>query len=225
MSAKLYIIATPIGNLGDTSVRALDTLRSVDVIACEDTRKTRRLLSHFNIPQSFLISYHEHNKITAGRNIIQLILDGKNVALVSDAGTPGISDPGFRVIREAINTGIECEHIPGPSAIISALVLSGLPTDKFIFEGFLLPKSFGRRKKLAALKGEERTIIFYESPHRLLKTLDDMLAVLGDVRISVSRELTKKFEETRRGKVSDVLDYFKKKGVKGEFTLVVSQKV
>ncbi|NQT47328.1 MAG: 16S rRNA (cytidine(1402)-2'-O)-methyltransferase [Candidatus Omnitrophica bacterium] len=220
MIGTLHIVSTPIGNLGDITLRAIETLKSVDLIAAEDTRTTRKLTTRFDI-RTPLTSFYEHNKGTKADYLIKALREGKNVALVSEAGTPGISDPGFSIIARAIKEDIPVTAIPGPSASIMALVLSGKPTHKFVFEGFLSNKSGARRKRLEALKKEERTIIFYESPHRILKMLKDLLEIMGDKEIAVARELTKKFEEVRRGRVSEILDYFNTKGVKGEFVVVV----
>lgn len=216
----LYIVATPIGNLKDITLRAIEILKSVDLIACEDTRRTKILTRHYEIDKP-LVSYYEYNKITRGEYLIKLLKEGKNIALVSDAGTPGISDPGSHIIKLAIENKIPLTFIPGPTALIGALVLSGLPTHKFIFEGFLPAKSGARRKRLRELKREKRTLIFYESPHRLLKTLKDILEILGDRKISTVRELTKKFEEITRGKVSEAIQHFQKQTPRGEFILVV----
>ena len=220
MIGTLHIVSTPIGNLGDITLRAIETLKSVDLIAAEDTRTTRKLTTRFGI-KTPLTSFYEHNKGTKAGYLIRVLREGKSVALVSEAGTPGISDPGFSIIRSAIKEDIPITATPGPSAAITALVLSGKPTHKFIFEGFLSNKSGARRKRLEALKDEERTIVFYESPHRILKMLKDLLDIMGDIDIAVARELTKKFEEVRRGKTSEILDYFNTKGVKGEFVIVV----
>lgn len=219
MTAKLYIVATPIGNLQDITLRAIETLKSVDIIACEDTRHTKTLLNAYDIRTS-LISYFEHNKIKRSKEIIQMLNSGKSVALVSDAGTPGISDPGYRLIHDAIASGIEVVTIPGPNAAIAALAVSGLATDKFLFEGFLPPKTQARRKRLQALSKEERTIILYESPHRILRALSDIKDVLGDIFIVCTRELTKKFEEIRREPVSELLEHFTAEKPQGEFVLL-----
>ncbi len=217
----LYIVATPIGNLKDITLRALEILKSVDLIACEDTRHTKILTSHYGINRP-LVSYYEYNKISRGEYLMKLLKEGKLIALVSDAGTPGISDPGSLIIKQAIENNIPVTFIPGPAAFVDALVLSGFPANKFIFEGFLPVKPGARRKKLSELTEEKRTIIIYESPHRLLKTLKDILDIMGDIDISCARELTKKFEEIKRGKASELLDYFEKQGVRGEFILVLS---
>ena len=219
MSQTLYIVATPIGNLADITFRAIDILKSVDLIACEDTRHTKILLNHYNIKKP-LISYFEHNKIKRSKEIIALLNEGKSVALVSDAGTPGISDPGYRIIRDAIDNDIEVVAIPGANAAITALTVSGAPTDRFVFEGFLPNKTTARKKKLLSLKEETRTIIFYESPHRLLKSLSDIKETLGDIDLVIAREITKKFEEIKRGKTVDLIEHFTTNKPRGEFVLV-----
>ncbi|MDW7987826.1 MAG: 16S rRNA (cytidine(1402)-2'-O)-methyltransferase [candidate division WOR-3 bacterium] len=220
----LYIVATPIGNLKDITLRALEILKNVDFIACEDTRHTGILLSHYEIKNK-LLSYHEYNKITQTPKIIELIKkDKKSVALVSDAGTPGISDPGYYLIREAIKENLPVIPIPGPSAIISALVISGLPSDRFTFEGFLSKRRGRKLKKLKALRDETRTMVFYDSPYRVLDTLKDMLDVFGDRKIAFVRELTKKFETVYRGYISEVITELEKNPPRGEIVLVVSGK-
>lgn len=217
---KLYICPTPIGNLEDITIRVLETLKSVDLIAAEDTRHTLKLLNHFEIKKP-KTSYHEHNIREKGPKLIEMLLEGKNIAVVSDAGMPGISDPGEDIIRLAIDAGIEVIGLPGPSAALLALVISGLTTDKFAFEGFLPSKSNERKRALEAIKTEERTIIFYESPHRILESLEDMLLILGDRNASLSRELTKKFEETIRGTLKNIVETASKRQLKGEMVLVV----
>ncbi|MDP2941962.1 MAG: 16S rRNA (cytidine(1402)-2'-O)-methyltransferase [Candidatus Omnitrophota bacterium] len=219
----LYIVATPIGNLKDITLRALEVLKSVDLIAAEDTRHTKILTSRYDI-KTPLTSYFEHNKITKGDYLIRLLKEGKSVALVSDAGTPGISDPGAHIIGLAIKNAIPVVGIPGPTAFVLGLVVSGAPTDRFIFEGFLPNKSAARKKKLLQFKEERRTVIFYESPHRILRTLYDILETLGDIRISVMRELTKKFEEILRDKVSVLINNFEKTRPRGEFLVVLNPK-
>lgn len=219
MSGTLYIVATPIGNLGDITFRAVETLKAADLIACEDTRRTKILLSKYSITKP-LTSYFEHNKLEKGRYLIGLLKEGKNIALVSDAGTPGINDPGFRIIRDAIDEGIAVLALPGPSAVITALVLSGAPTDRFIFEGFLPNKSAARKKRLTGLRSEKRTVIIYESPYRVRAALKDILETLGDIELACIREATKKFEEVRRGKASALLEHFEKAAPRGEFVLV-----
>ncbi|MFZ5800634.1 MAG: 16S rRNA (cytidine(1402)-2'-O)-methyltransferase [Candidatus Omnitrophota bacterium] len=217
----LYIVATPIGNLKDITLRAIETLKNVDVIAAEDTRHTQILTREYQITTP-LTSYFEQNKISKGRHLLELLKLGKDVALVSDAGTPGISDPGYHLIRLAIDNAIPITVIPGPTAIITALVLSGLPTNKFVFEGFLSNKSISRKNRLKALSKETRTLIFYESPHRLVALLEDILEVMGDRQIACCRELTKKFEEVRRERVSEAISHFKSIGPKGEFIVLVT---
>lgn len=219
MKGTLYIVATPIGNLEDITFRAIETLKRVDLIACEDTRRTKILLSRYNIKNA-LTSYFEHNKLKRKRYLIGLLKEGKDVALVSDAGTPGISDPGYRIIRDAIDNDIEVVAIPGPNAAITALVLSGMPTDRFVFEGFLSSKTIARKKRLAGFKGEKRTIILYESPYRILKTLQDMKEVFGEIKVACIREATKKFEEVKRDNLSDLISYLEEKHPRGEFVLV-----
>lgn len=215
----LYIVATPIGNLKDITLRALEVLRSVDLIACEDTRHSKILLDHYQIHKP-LVSYHSYNKKAQTEQLIQKLKEGKTIALVSDAGMPGISDPGVTLVSQVIEQNLPFCVIPGPSSLISGLVLSGLPTSKFIFDGFLPIKQAGRVKRLKELSHESRTIVFYESPHRFLRALEDMLAVFGDIEIVCARELTKKFEELRRSKISEVLSHFKAHAPKGEFIII-----
>ncbi len=219
----LYIVATPIGNLKDITLRALEVLRAVDLIAAEDTRHTGKLLKAYSISKP-LTSYFEHNKIKKADYIIRFLKEGKNVALVSDAGTPGISDPGFYIIREAIKSGLEVTTIPGACALVSGLVLSGLPTDKFVFEGFLSHKSAARRKRLKELACEKRTIILYESPHRIVKALADISDILPKAQVVYIREVTKKFEEVKRGAALELLEHFKMRKPRGEFVVVINQK-
>lgn len=216
----LYIVSTPIGNLKDITLRALDTLKEVDLIACEDTRHTKILLSRYNIKTPFT-SYFEYNKITKGDYLLKLLKEGKNIALVSDSGTPGISDPGSHIIKLAIKNNIPIATVPGPTAFICGLILSGKSTNKFAFEGFLPSKSSARRNRLKELVSEKRTIIFYESPHRLLKTLEDIYEIFGDIEIAITRELTKVFEEHRRERVSSAVAHFKATKPKGEFVVVI----
>jgi 16S rRNA (cytidine1402-2'-O)-methyltransferase len=213
-----YIVSTPIGNLKDITVRAIEVLKSVDLIAAEDTRHTKILTSHYGITTP-LTSYFEHNRIAKGDHLIGLLKEGKNIALVSDAGTPGISDPGAHIIKLALENQIRVEQVPGPAALIAALVISGMPTDSFIFEGFLPAKPGARKNRLKEFLNEKRTIIFYESPHRMLKTLNDIYEVFGDIKIACSRELTKKFEETLRQKVSELIARFTKNKPLGEFII------
>ncbi|MBI1804936.1 MAG: 16S rRNA (cytidine(1402)-2'-O)-methyltransferase [Ignavibacteriae bacterium] len=216
----LCIVSTPIGNLDDITLRAIKILSSVDLIAAEDTRTTKILLNHFHI-QKPLVSYFSYNEARRTPELIDKLKDGCTIALVSDAGTPGISDPSYRVIRAALDEKLPVVAIPGPSAFLPALISSGLPMDRFIFEGFL-PVKKGRKTVLEKLRSEERTIILYESPHRLPRTLHDLLETLGDRQISVSRELTKKFEETVRGSISSVILHFTTHTIRGEFVLVVA---
>jgi 16S rRNA (cytidine1402-2'-O)-methyltransferase len=221
VSGILYIVATPIGNLKDITLRALEILKSVDLIAAEDTRHTKKLLSHYDI-HTPLTSYFEHNQLKKTDYIINQLKSSKSVALVSDAGTPGISDPGFVVINRAIKEGIKLEAIPGPSALIAGLVSSGLPTDRFVFEGFLPVKSAARQRRLKELSVEKRTIVLYESPHRVLKTLQDIADIIPEAKLVCARELTKMFEEIKSGSPGEILAYFKKTTPKGEFTLVIN---
>ena len=220
MKPGLYLVSTPIGNMEDITLRAIGILKEVDIIASEDTRRSGLLLKKYNIKKP-LLSYYDHNKLERTPEIIKRIKEGESFALVSDAGTPGISDPGFYLVREAIKEGIPVIPIPGPTALISGLVVSGLPTDRFAFEGFLPRRKGRRRKRLQQLVDEERTMVFFEAPHRLLYFLQDLQEILGDRHIAVSRELTKKFEDIERGNVSDFLDTYKQKKPKGEFVIVV----
>lgn len=219
----LYIVSTPIGNLKDITLRAIEILKSVNLIAAEDTRHTRILTNHYDI-KTPLTSYFEHNKITKGNYLIRLLKEGKTIALVSDAGTPGISDPGNHIIKLAIENDIKIEQIPGPSAVITALVLSGMPTDKFIFEGFLPSKPGTRKNRLKEFLNEKRTIVFYESPHRLVKTFQDIYGIFGDIKIVCLRELTKKFEEVRRQKTSELIEHFTNNKPLGEFIICLRPK-
>ncbi|MDD4980456.1 MAG: 16S rRNA (cytidine(1402)-2'-O)-methyltransferase [Candidatus Omnitrophica bacterium] len=216
----LYIVATPIGNLKDISLRALEVLKSVDLIACEDTRHTRILLEHYGIHVP-TTSYFQHNKLTKGGYLINLLKEGKSIALISDAGTPGILDPGYHLINLAIKNNIAITCIPGPAAFINALVLCGKPTHNFIFAGFLPRTSLARRNRLKELAKLECTIVFYESCHRIMKTLEDMGCVFGDRGIACCRELTKKFEEIKRGSSQDILGQLEKEKPRGEFVVVV----
>ena len=220
MSGKLYICPTPIGNLEDITYRTLRVLNEVDLIAAEDTRHSMKLLNHFEISKP-LTSYFEHNKDTKGIYLINKLLEGENIALISDAGMPGISDPGEDLVRLAIENNIEVDVLPGASAFVIALVGSGLNTYKFAFEGFLDRDKKLRRSRLEEVKEEERTMIFYESPHRLKDTLKDMLKILGNRKISVNRELTKKYQEVIREDIETVINIFNEKEAKGEFVLIV----
>jgi 16S rRNA (cytidine1402-2'-O)-methyltransferase len=219
-SGTLYIVATPIGNLEDITLRALRILREADIIAAEDTRHTQKLLSKFDI-HTPLTSYHDHNKEEKAPVLVSRLLEGKSIALVSDAGTPGISDPGYFLINLAIDQKVPVVPIPGATAAIAALSVSGLPTDRFVFEGFLPSKHTARMKRLTELAKDERTLIFYEAPHRISQTLEDMQAVLGDRRAVLTRELTKIHEQVIRGTLSDVKKELETGSMKGEFTIIV----
>lgn len=216
-----YIVSTPIGNLKDITIRALEVLKEVDLIAAEDTRQTRKLTQHYGI-NTPLTSYFEHNKLKKGDFLLSLLKQGQKIALVSDAGTPGISDPGYHLINLAIQNNIPITAIPGPTALITALSLSGMPTHKFVFEGFLSPKQAARRKRLQELASEQRTIILYESPHRIKKCLQDISEILNDPLVVCARELTKKFEETRREKASSLVEHFNSNMPRGEFVLILN---
>jgi len=220
----LYLVATPIGNLEDITLRALRILKEVDLIACEDTRQTQKLLTHYGI-QTRTVSYHEHNEMTKAAELVVDLEGGAKIALVTDAGMPGISDPGFRLISLAIRHHVPVVPIPGASAFLAALVASGLPTDSFRFSGFLPAKSGQRRKLLESVRESERTQVFYEAPHRLLETLADVVEVMGtDRHVVVAREVTKLHEEFLRGRVEDVLQQLKSRGeVKGEITLLIAK--
>ncbi len=219
----LYLVPSPIGNLSDFTFRAVDILKTVDVILCEDTRTTSVLLNHYGI-QRPLTPYHQHNEHKVVSHLTDQLEAGKTMALVTDAGTPGISDPAFLLVRECVRRGVKVECLPGATAFVPALVNSGLPTNRFVFEGFP-PLKKGRHTMFTKLAEEERTIIFYESPMRLVKSLDEMAKYFGEDRLcSVSRELSKKFEETKRGTLKEVADYFRGKGVKGEIVMVVAGK-
>ncbi|CEQ09677.1 tetrapyrrole methylase [[Clostridium] sordellii] len=220
MSGKLYVCGTPIGNLEDITYRTLKVLNEVDLIAAEDTRHSIKLLNHFEISKP-LTSYHEYNKENKGGYLINKLLSGENIALISDAGMPGISDPGEEIIKQAIENDIEVIVLPGPTASITALIGSGLETGKFVFEGFLDRDKKRRREELELIKHEKRTIIFYESPHRLKDTLKDMLKILGNRNIAVNRELTKKYQEVIRTDTQGCIDIFNEREVKGEFVLIV----
>ncbi|SJZ75750.1 16S rRNA (cytidine(1402)-2'-O)-methyltransferase [Selenihalanaerobacter shriftii] len=217
---NLYICGTPIGNLEDISLRTLRILKEVDYIAAEDTRRTQNLLNHYEVETS-MVSYHEHNEEKRSLQIIERLKSGENIALVSDAGMPGISDPGYKLVSLVDKEGIRAIPVPGPTAMTAALVASGLPTDKFIFEGFLPRKSKQRKDRLKELSPETRTIVFYESPYRLKESLESILDILGERRIAVWREITKRFEEKVSGKVSEVLAHFEAEDPKGEFTIVL----
>jgi len=218
---RLYVVSTPIGNLNDMTFRAVEVLKSADLIAAEDTRHTGILLKHYAI-ETKQIAYHDFNKEKITPRIIEQLRDGSKVAIVSDAGTPGISDPGFYLVRECLRNNIAVEPVPGASAMLAALVISGLPTDRFCFEGFL-PKTSGKLNvRLAELKDEKRTLIFFESPHRLLKTMTAMLEAFGDRPAFIGRELTKKFEQHYRFRLSELIAIFQSNPPKGEVVLVVA---
>ncbi|RFZ95560.1 16S rRNA (cytidine(1402)-2'-O)-methyltransferase [Mucilaginibacter conchicola] len=220
-TGKLYLVPTPIGNLEDMTFRAIRVLKEADLILAEDTRTSAPMLKHFDI-QNKMFAHHQHNEHQSSNEIIKFLLMGQNIALISDAGTPAISDPGFFLVREALKFNIAVECLPGATAFVPALVNSGFPTDKFCFEGFL-PLKKGRQTRYKFLATEERTIILYESPHRLLKTLEEMATYFGaDRQLSVSRELTKMFEETVRGTVTEVKTYFETHPIKGEFVICVA---
>lgn len=221
--AGFFIIPTPIGNLEDITLRAIRILKQVDLILAEDTRISSKLLNYYNI-ENDLKSYHAFNEHKIQQYIINVLLEGKRIALITDAGMPGISDPGFLIVKACLANNIEVECLPGPTAFIPALMKSGLPMDKFSFEGFL-PHKKGRNKRLESLIAETRTMVFYESPHRLLKTLGDFFQCFGpDRQASVSRELTKKYEETINGSLEEVMKYYKSKKIKGEFVIVIQGK-
>jgi 16S rRNA (cytidine1402-2'-O)-methyltransferase len=222
VGTSLYLVPTPIGNLGDITFRAIEVLKSVDLILAEDTRTSGFLLKHYGI-QKPLKSFHNFNEHKTVSSLITSMKDGQRMALITDAGTPGISDPGFLIVRESLQAGMKVECLPGATAFVPALVKSGLPADRFTFEGFL-PHKKGRQTQLKALATEERTMIFYESPHRLLKTLEQFSEYFGNRHASVSRELTKKFEQTINGPLDEVISYFKDKEIKGEIVIVVQGK-
>jgi len=223
MSGKLYLVPTPIGNLEDMSFRAVRTLKEMDIILAEDTRTSAPLLKHFGIDKK-LYSHHQHNEHKSVTEVIRFLKEGKQVALISDAGTPAISDPGFLLVREAIRNDIALECLPGATAFVPALVNSGLAADRFTFEGFL-PVKKGRQTRMKELAEETRTMIFYESPHRLLKTLEEFMQYFGPERqASVSRELSKMFEETKRGTLEEIKTYFENNTLKGEIVICVAGK-
>ena len=215
----LYLVSTPIGNLEDISARALRILKEADLIAAEDTRHTGILLKQYDFSNR-MASYHDFNKRGQAGRFVQRLLAGETIALVTDAGTPGISDPAFVLVREAVKAQINIVPVPGPTAAIAGLTVSGLPTDRFVFEGFL-PAKKGRKTRLEALSREPRTIILYEAPHRLIRTLGDLKAFWGNRNIAVCRELTKKFEEIRRGSIEEILEAFSEKNIRGEFVLII----
>ena len=224
MPGTLYLVATPIGNLSDITHRALQVLRDVDLIACEDTRHTHKLLSHYGITTK-TISYHEHNEQQRAAQLIDQLMQGSSIAVVSDAGTPAISDPGFRLVRAAIENEVPVVPVPGPSALISALIAAGLPTDEFFFAGFLPPRSNARRGRLSELQSVPGTLIFYEAPHRLAATLKDAFEVLGERDAVVARELTKVHEEIRRGRLSELSDHYEHEEPRGEIVVLIDRNV
>lgn len=222
LPGTLYIVSTPIGNLEDISFRAVNILSNVDLIAAEDTRKTTILLRHYNI-RTPLTSYYSYNEERRAPELVSKLKTGRSIALVSEAGTPGISDPAYRVIRAALDEGINVVPIPGAAAFLSALIVSGLPIDRFVFDGFL-PVKKGRRTMLEQLRNEPCTVVLYEAPHRLLRTLKDLHEYFGDREITVARELTKKFEEVVRGRISSMLKHFTTKPPRGEFVIMIAGK-
>jgi len=219
--SKLYLVPTPVGNLGDITLRAIEVLKKVELILAEDTRKSRILLNHLEISKP-ITSHHQHNEHRSIETLIHKLRGGSTLALITDAGTPGISDPGFLLVRACIEAGVPVEVLPGPTAFVPALVSSGIPCDRFVFEGFL-PQKKGRQTRITELSNEKRTIVFYESPHRLLKTLEQLAGKFGpDRKASVSRELTKLHEDTVRGTLGELLHHFSLHPVKGELVLVVA---
>ncbi|OGV99834.1 MAG: 16S rRNA (cytidine(1402)-2'-O)-methyltransferase [Nitrospinae bacterium RIFCSPLOWO2_02_FULL_39_110] len=221
MSGILYIVSTPIGNLEDITLRALRILKEVDLIAAEDTRRTKGLLTHYGISKP-LTSYFSHNEKEKGEYLLNKLKDGKNIAIVSDAGTPGISDPAYYLIRLAMNNDIKVHPVPGPTGVIAALSTAGLPTDRFIFEGFLPRKAGKRHKRLESFINEERTVIIYESPYRIITTLQEIKDILGNRFVAIVRELTKIHEEVIRGTLDEVIQKLKGRAIKGEIILVIS---
>jgi 16S rRNA (cytidine1402-2'-O)-methyltransferase len=222
MPGTLYLVATPIGNLQDISLRALETLKTVDLIACEDTRHTRKLLTHFGI-SARLTSYYEHNEQERAEELSELLINGKSIAVVSDAGTPAICDPSFRIVQKAHEIGARVVPIPGAAAFVSALIVSGLPTDSFFFDGFLPSKKGERQTRLEEVKAIPATLVFYETPHRIAKSLADCLEVLGNRKAVVARELTKLHEEIVRGNLQELAESFAGKQTKGEIVLVINR--
>jgi len=225
MPGTLYLVATPIGNLADITHRALQILKDVDLIACEDTRHTRKLLQHYGI-ETKTVSYHEHNEQQRAGELVELLKQGSDIAVVSDAGTPAISDPGFRLVRVAIENEVPVVSVPGPSALISALIAAGLPTDEFFFAGFLPFRSNARRARLTELRSVPGTLIFYEAPHRLATTLTDAFEILGEREAVVARELTKLHEEIRRGRLSELAAYYASdENTRGEIVVLIDRNV
>ena len=225
MAGKIYLVATPIGNLSDISMRAIETLKNVDIIACEDTRNTIRLLNHFEI-KGHLTSYHEYNKIDKAYELCEKVKEGNNIAFVSDAGMPAISDPGYELVDIAYKEGLEVTVVPGASAVVSALAISGISSRRFAFEGFLPADKNEKKEILTELSQESRTLILYEAPHRLLKTLKELFEYMGDRNIAIVREITKLHEEVLRGKLADIIaDYESEKiAIRGEYVLVIEGK-
>ncbi len=221
MSGALYLVGTPIGNLGDFSPRAIEILQQVDFIAAEDTRVSLKLLNHFEIKKP-LVSYYEHNKVYSGEKILSRLLAGESCALVTDAGMPAISDPGEDIVRSCAELGIDVFVVPGPSAVVSALAVSGLPTGRWCFEGFLSTNKKSRMDHLESLQQETRTMVFYEAPHKLMRTLEDLFTYFGDRPIAIVREITKLHEETLRTTIGQAIAHFTEKPPKGEFVLVVA---
>jgi 16S rRNA (cytidine1402-2'-O)-methyltransferase len=220
MTGTLYVVATPIGHLEDITLRALRVLKEVELVACEDTRRTRALLSHFDIHKP-VVSYYEHNKLVRGPQLVRRLVEGASVALVTDAGTPGISDPGFMLVRDARAAGVAVVPVPGPSALVTALSAAGIPADRFVFEGFLPVKPGRRLNRLRALRERETTIVLYESPHRIVATLHAIGEVFGEAEVVVARELTKQFEEIVRATPATHLERLAAAPVRGEFTVVI----
>lgn len=220
----LYIVSTPIGNLKDITLRAIETLKGVDIVAAEDTRHSRILLDHYQVKKP-LTSYHSYNKAQKGEELLRLLKQDRHIALISDSGTPGISDPGAHLIRKALENNIPLTFIPGPTAFIAALVLSGLATQRFVFEGFLPVKAGRRLKRLKELAREERTIILYESRHRIIKLLEEVSLLMGERACACAREITKQFEEIRRGSAKEIAAYFGAHKPKGEFVIVIGPKI
>jgi 16S rRNA (cytidine1402-2'-O)-methyltransferase len=219
-TGTLYLVATPIGNLEDITLRALRVLKEADIIAAEDTRQTLKLLNHYEI-RNTLVSYFEHNRIERGEYLVNQLLEGKNVALVSDAGTPGISDPGEDLVRLAVSKGIPVTMVPGPAAVIAGVVLSGLPAGRFAFEGFLPMNKRARRERLESFRRETRTLVFYEAPHKLIYTLRDLRDVLGNRKAVIARELTKKFEEVWRTTLDEAVTRYENEAPRGEFVIIL----
>ncbi|MEW5994635.1 MAG: 16S rRNA (cytidine(1402)-2'-O)-methyltransferase [Candidatus Zixiibacteriota bacterium] len=220
---KLYLVPTPIGNMGDITQRAIDVLKDVDVVACEDTRHSGRLLQRLGLKKR-LISYHDFNEARRASELLDKLRQGSSIAVVTDAGSPGISDPAYRIVQLAVDNGIEIVPLPGANAIIPALTASGLPTDRFFFEGFLPHKSSARKKRLEVLRELEHTLVLYESPHRIVKSLRDILEVCGDRSACLAREISKRYEQFVRGSISEILDAIGGKPIKGEIVLVIAGK-